>query len=426
MSACYWPSRFPAVDQEVNGHPLTYLDSAATTLRPQSVIDAIVEYYSRDNANPAKVHQLASRASERLSAARAAVAQFIGATDPLEVIFVRGTTEGINLIATAGATANLREGDELVISVAEHYSNLLPWTRAAERAGAVVRVASVDDEGRLTPEHLHAVLSPRTKLVAFSHVSNVLGYVNPVRELTSAAKSVGAVVVVDGAQAAPHVAIDVHAIGCDFYVFSGHKMLGPMATGVVWGRCERLEQMPPFHVGSNMAHNVSISGAEFERGALKYQAGTPDVAGPVGLHAAISFLQQAGRELARRAGPAAHWAHQPGAPHPGLHLYSPRTVSGLNRGRARSGRHCRESRRHGGVAAARAFRRFRGRSRLGLRVHDTCGDRSARLRSPATCWRVMRQKRSARKGSGSKRGDSPLISCASSRPVPGAVLSPAI
>lgn len=295
-----WPSRFPALGQEVNGRPLAYLDSAATTLRPQSVIDALVEYYSTDNANPAKVHQLASRASERLNQARAAVAQFIGATDPLEVVFVRGTTEGINLIASTGATANLRHGDEVVISVAEHYSNLLPWTRAAERAGAVVRVADVDDEGRLTPERLSAMLSKRTRLVAFSHVSNVLGYVNPVRELTTAAKSVGAVVVVDGAQGAPHVAVDVQEFGCDFYVFSGHKMLGPMATGVLWGRRELLDRMAPYHVGSNMAHNVSLTAAEFETGALKFQAGTPDVAGPVGLRAAISFFQQAGREALQR------------------------------------------------------------------------------------------------------------------------------
>jgi SufS family cysteine desulfurase len=295
-----WPSQFPALGQQVNGRPLVYLDSAATTLRPQAVIDALVEYYSTDNANPAKVHQLASRASDRLSQARAAVARFIGAADPLEVVFVRGTTEGINLIASAGATANLRDGDEIVISIAEHYSNLLPWTRAAERAGAVVRVADVDDEGRLTPDRLTAVLSKRTKIVSFSHVSNVLGYVNPVRDLTSAAKAVGAVVVVDGAQGAPHVAVDVQDLGCDFYAFSGHKMLGPMGIGVVWGRRELLDKMPPYHVGSNMAHNVSINSVDFEHGALKYQAGTPVVAGPVGLRAAITFFQQAGRETLQR------------------------------------------------------------------------------------------------------------------------------
>ncbi|MEO7133374.1 MAG: cysteine desulfurase [Vicinamibacterales bacterium] len=295
-----WPSRFPALGQAIHGHTLTYLDSAATTLRPQSVIDALVDYYSTDNANPAKLHELASRAADRLSQARAAVAGFIGAADPLEVIFVRGSTEGLNLVASAGATADLNAGDEVVVSVTEHYSNLMPWTRAAERAGAVIRVADVDDEGRLTPERLSAVLSRRTKLVAFGHVSNVLGYLNPVRELTAAAKTVGAVVVVDGAQGAPHAAINVQELGCDFYVFSGHKMLGPMGTGVVWGRRELLDRMPPYHVGSNMAHEVSIGGAQYEHGALKYQAGTPDVAGPVGLHAAVSFFQAAGRDALQR------------------------------------------------------------------------------------------------------------------------------
>jgi cysteine desulfurase/selenocysteine lyase len=286
--------------QDVNGHPLTYLDSGATTLRPQSVIDALVDYYSTDNANPAKVHRLAARAADRLTRARLALSKFVRAADPSEIIFVRGTTEGINLVASAWGGANLKNGDELVISIAEHYSNLLPWRRAAENAGAVIRVADVDDEGRLTPDRLAAVLSKRTRLVAFSHVSNVLGYVNPVRELTAAAKQVGATVVVDGAQGAPHVAIDVQDLGCDFYIFSGHKMLGPMGTGVVWGRRALLDAMPPYHVGSNMAHEVTATGAELEHGALKYQAGTPDVAGPVGLSAAVSFFEQAGRDAVQR------------------------------------------------------------------------------------------------------------------------------
>ena len=290
-----WPSAFPALRQRIDGHPLTYLDSAATTLRPQSVIDALVDYYSTDNANPAKVHRLAARAADRLNHARTTVARFVGAGDPLEIIFVRGTTEGLNLVASTWAATNLKRGDEIVISIAEHYSNLLPWRRAAERTGAVLRVADVDEEGRMTPERLAAALSTRTKLVAFSHVSNVLGYVNPARELAAAAKQAGAVVVIDGAQGAPHVAINVQDIGCDFYVFSGHKMLGPLGTGVVWGRRDLLDAMPPYHVGSNMAHEVTADGAQLEHGALKYQAGTPDVAGPVGLNAAITFFEQAGR-----------------------------------------------------------------------------------------------------------------------------------
>lgn len=295
-----WPSAFPALDQEINGRPLNYLDSAATTLRPQSVIDALVDYYSTDNANPAKVHRLAARAADRLNQARSALGRFVGAKDPLEIIFVRGTTEGLNLIASTWAAANLKPGDEIVVSIAEHYSNLLPWRRAAKETGAVMRVADVDDEGRLTPEHLQAALSTRTRLVAFSHVSNVLGYVNPARELTAAAKQAGATVVIDGAQGAPHVAVDVQGIGCDFYVFSGHKMLGPMGTGVVWGRRGLLDAMPPYHVGSNMAHEVTADDAQLEHGALKYQAGTPDVAGPVGLSAAVGFFDKAGRAALQR------------------------------------------------------------------------------------------------------------------------------
>lgn len=295
-----WPSPFPALRQEISGHRLTYLDSAATTLRPQSVIDALVDFYSTDNANPARVHRLAARAAERLNLARQAVARFVHAADPSEIIFVRGTTEGINLVASAWAGANLTRGDEIVISIAEHYSNLLPWRRAAQDSGAVIRVADVDDEGRLTPERLGAVLSKRTKLVAFSHVSNVLGYVNPVRELTAAARHAGATVVIDGAQGVPHVAVDVQDIGCDVYVFSGHKMLGPMGTGVVWARRALLDAMPPYHVGSNMAHEVTADSAELERGASKYQAGTPDVAGPVGLSAAVSFFEKAGRAALQR------------------------------------------------------------------------------------------------------------------------------
>jgi SufS family cysteine desulfurase len=290
---------FPALRQLVNGQPLIYLDSAATTLRPQSVIDALVEYYSADNANPSPVHTLAAKAAARLSAARAAAAHFVNAASPAEIIFVRGTTEGMNLVASTWGAANLGAGDEVVLSVAEHASNLMPWARAAERAGARVRVAEVDDGGRLTADAVKAVLSNRTRLVAFSHVSNVLGFVNPAREITHAAKAAGAVVAIDGAQGAPHVRVDVQDIGCDFYVWSGHKMLGPMGTGAVWGRRELLDRLPPYHVGSNMAHAVTLDHADLESGAQKYQAGTPDVAGPVGLHAAMRLFDRVGYDAIR-------------------------------------------------------------------------------------------------------------------------------
>lgn len=294
-----WPSTFPALKQRVNDQPLVFLDSAATTLRPQSVIDALVDYYSTDNANPSRVHTLASRAADRLANARQTVAGFVNAADPSEIVFTRGTTEGLNLVANTWGAANLRSGDEVVLTVAEHASNLMPWTRAARQAGAIVRVADVDDQGRVDPDSLRKQLSSRTRLVAFSHVSNVLGYVNPAKEITLLAKKSGACVVIDGAQGAPHVKIDVQDLGCDFYVFSGHKMLGPMGTGVAWGRRDLLEAMPAFHVGSNMAHDVDFEQATLEQGAQKFQAGTPDVAGPVGLAAAVKFFEAAGPAFQR-------------------------------------------------------------------------------------------------------------------------------
>jgi cysteine desulfurase/selenocysteine lyase len=292
-----WPSSFPALRQRVNGNPLTFLDSAATTLRPQSVIDAIAEYYSSDNANPSRVHTLASRAADRLASARQAVARFVHAADPSEIVFVRGTTEGVNLIAATWGAANVKNGDDIVLSVAEHASNLMPWTRLARQVGARVHVLDVDDSGRPRLDALQRLLSSRTRLVAFSHVSNVLGYVNPASEMCALARDAGARVVIDGAQGAPHVPIDVQALGCDFYVFSGHKMLGPMGSGVVWGKRELLDAMPPYHVGSNMAHEIDFDRAVLEHGAQKFQAGTPDVAAPVGLAAAVGFFEKAGKRL---------------------------------------------------------------------------------------------------------------------------------
>ena len=295
----FWPSTFPALRQRVHEHPLSYLDSAATTLRPQSVIDALVDYYSTDNANPSPVHTLASRAADRLAAARQAVARFVNAAEPTEIIFVRGTTEGLNLVASTWGAANLQAGDEIVLTVAEHSSNLMPWTRTARQAGARIRVVDVDDEGRPRIDQFKEILSDRTRVVAFSHVSNVLGYINPVKEMCALARDAGARVVIDGAQGAPHVKVDVQDFGCDFYIFSGHKILGPMGTGVVWGRRELLEAMPPYHVGSNMAHHADFERADFEHAALKFQAGTPDVAGAVGLAAAVRFFEAAGPLLRR-------------------------------------------------------------------------------------------------------------------------------
>jgi len=287
---------FPALGQTINGYPLRYLDSAATTLRPKAVIDAIAGYYATDNANPSPIHTLARKAAERLATARQTVATFLNAPSPDEIVFVRGSTEGINLVAETWGRANVGPGDEIILTIAEHNSNLLPWTRVAERAGASVRIADVDDEGRPNLDQLKRLLSPRTRLVAFSHVSNVLGLINPAKEICAMARQAGARVVIDGAQGAPHTRVDVRELDCDFYVFSSHKLLGPMGCGVVWGRRELLEQMPPFHVGSNMAHEVDFTHASYEHAALKFQAGTPDVAGPVGLAAAVNLLMTQGHD----------------------------------------------------------------------------------------------------------------------------------
>jgi cysteine desulfurase / selenocysteine lyase len=289
-------AHFPAFTAADAG--TVYLDSAATTHRAQAVIDAIVRYYQEDNANPARVHARARRAAECLASARQTVAEFLNAADPLEVIFTRGTTEAVNLAAATWGAAQLKNGDEIILTVSEHNSNLLPWATAARRAGATVRAIDVDDDGRLRLDELQRQLSSRTRLVAFSHVSNVLGMVNPAKEIAKAARDAGARVFIDGAQGAPHVPIDVRDLQCDFYAFSGHKMTGPMGSGVLWGRRELLEAMPPYHVGSNMAHEVDFEHATFEHGALKFQAGTPDVAQPVGLAAAARLLMSSRETLA--------------------------------------------------------------------------------------------------------------------------------
>jgi len=290
------PIHFPALSQRVNGHRLNYLDSAATTLRPQCVIDALADFYATDNANPSPAHTLARRSAQRLAHARAAVARFVNANEPGEIVFVRGTSEGVNLVASTWGRTNLRPGDEVIVTLAEHNSNLMPWTYAAALAGATVRVVDVDEDGRLRIDQLEMLLSPRTRIVAFSHVSNVLGLINPAEQICALAHQAGARALIDGAQSAPHVPIDVRRLDCDFYVFSGHKMLGPMATGVLWARRGLLDEMPPYHLGSNMAHHVLLDGEVLEHGAQKFQAGTPDVAGPVGLAAAMHFLESAGAD----------------------------------------------------------------------------------------------------------------------------------
>ena len=298
-----WRSHFPALHQRVGDRPLAYLDTAATSQRPVQVINAIADFYRKDNANPSgALHALARRANDRYEGARKTVGEFIGARDPLEVVFTRGTTEAINLVASSWCGANLKPGDEILVGVAEHSSNMLPWQMAAKRNGAVIRYFDIDDDGHLRLDDFDAKLSRRTRLVAFSHVSNVLGMINPARELTIRAHAAGATVLIDGAQSAPHFALDVHDIGCDFLAFSGHKMCGPMGCGVLWGKRELLEAMPPYQAGSNMAHDVDIDSMHASSGALKFGAGTPNVADAVGLAAAATFLRGIGLD--------ALWKHE--------------------------------------------------------------------------------------------------------------------
>lgn len=300
-SVTTWREQFPALGQSVNGQPLAYLDSAATTLRPRRVIDELTRFYEGDNANPsATLHTLARRAAQRYNAARQRVATFLNAVDPSEIVFTRGTTEGINVVAAAWGPANLRAGDEIVLTVAEHYSNLLPWRALADRVGATIRTVDIGDDGVLSPSRLAQACTSRTRLVAFSHVSNVLGIVNPAAEICEVARRHGALTLIDAAQSAPHIKLDVRALGCDFLACSAHKLLGPMGIGVLWGRRDLIEAMPPYQWGSNMAHDVDATSAQLEHGAAKYQAGTPNVSGPVGLAAAIDFLDQSGFDALAR------------------------------------------------------------------------------------------------------------------------------
>jgi cysteine desulfurase/selenocysteine lyase len=291
--------QFPVLKERINGHRLVYLDSAATTQRPRAVLDALTSFYMHENANPAKsLHTLASRSATLFGEARETVARFVHAHEPEEIIWTRGTTEAINLVAASWGGANLGPGDEIILTVSEHYSSLVPWQLAAKRAKARVRILDVEENGCLRLDQLDALLSERTKLVALPHVSNVLGLINPVKETCERVHRAGALVLVDGAQSVPHFPIDVQDLGCDFFAFSGHKMLGPMGIGVLWARREILDNMPPFQAGSNMAHDVEIESAptRFAEGALKFEAGTPNVSGAVGLAAAVKLLESLDRK----------------------------------------------------------------------------------------------------------------------------------
>ncbi|MCF5728317.1 SufS family cysteine desulfurase [Aeromonas veronii] len=290
-------SQFPALAQEVNGHPLVYLDNAATTQKPRAVLDAIAHYYGADNANVHRAaHALSGRATRAFEAARETVARFINAPHSHEVIWTRGTTEAINLVAQSWGMSELKAGDEIILSTLEHHTNIVPWQLVAQRTGAVIRVIPLNERGDLDLAAYHAMLGPRTRLVSVAHVSNALGTVNPVTWIVEAAKAVGAVTLIDGAQAVAHLEVDVQAIGCDFYAFSGHKLYGPTGIGVLWGCTELLERMPPWQAGGEMIDRVSFSGTTFNTLPFKFEAGTPHIAGAIGLAAAIDFVMGQDRQ----------------------------------------------------------------------------------------------------------------------------------
>jgi len=288
---------FPILRETVNGRPIVYLDNAASTQKPRQVIDAIATHYERNNANVHRgIHELSNRATDAYDGARARVAALFGIADPAELIWTRGTTEGLNLVAYAWGMTNLRAGDEILLSVLEHHSNLVPWQIVAQRTGARLRFLELDDQGRLDLSGLDYLLSERTKLVSLAHVSNALGTVNPIREIAARARAAGALMVVDGAQSAPHMPVDVPSLGADFYAFSGHKMCGPTGIGGLWGRREVLESMPPFHGGGDMIEWVELEHSTYAPIPGKFEAGTPNIAGAVGLAAAADYLASIGRE----------------------------------------------------------------------------------------------------------------------------------
>ena len=290
-------SEFPILSTEMRGQPLTYLDSGASAQKPRVVIDAMADFYSTHYANIHRgVYHLSAEATRQFEAVRGKVAAFIGAANEREIIFVRNATEAINLVARSWGEQNISEGDEIVLTQMEHHANIVPWQMLAKRCGAVIRVAEIDDDGVLDVAHLTSLLGPKTKLLAFTHVSNALGTINPVTQLVALARDRGITTLVDGAQAVPHQRVSVDEIGADFYVFSGHKVVGPSGAGVLHGRMDLLEAMPPFLGGGDMIESVSFEGTTFAPVPHKFEAGTPDIASIIGFGAAIDYLEAIGMD----------------------------------------------------------------------------------------------------------------------------------
>ena len=314
---------FPILAREVYGRPLVYLDNAATTQKPRAVVEAMVQEYYEVNANVHRgVHYLSQQATDLHEEARRTVACFIHAASEAEVVFTRGTTESLNLVADAYSRAFLHEGDEVLISVMEHHSNIVPWQLARERMGLVIKVIPMTDEGEMDLQAYEQLFTPRTKLVCVAHVSNVLGTVNPVRKMADIAHEHGAHILVDGAQSVPHFRVDVQEIGCDFLTFSGHKVYGPTGIGVLYGREALLERMPPYQGGGEMIARVSFEHTTYERLPFKFEAGTPDYVGTHALAVALDYVSRLGMDHIHRHEQAlTQYAMEQMAAIPGMHLY---------------------------------------------------------------------------------------------------------
>jgi cysteine desulfurase/selenocysteine lyase len=320
-------SDFPVLDQQVHGHPLVYLDSAASSQKPRAVIDALSHYYERDNANVHRaLHELSARATDAFEAARKKAARFIGAASGDEIIFTRGCTEGINLVANSWGGQNLKLGDVILVTGMEHHSNLVPWQLLAQRTGATLKHIPVLDDGTLDPAAIESLINEQVKLFAFVHISNSLGTINPARELCAKAKAVGAVTLLDGAQSVGHLPVNVAEIGCDFMVFSGQKMCAPTGIGVLYGRMALLEKMPPWHGGGEMILSVTLEDSTYKPPPHRFEAGTPDIAGVIGLGAAIDYMEAIGLEnIHQHDHNLSNYAEQCMSEVPGIRILGPQS-----------------------------------------------------------------------------------------------------
>jgi len=326
---------FPILHQDVHGKPLIYFDNAATSQKPRQMNNALVHYYERDNANVHRgIHELSNRSTIAFEAARTRTAKFINARNADEIIFTRGTTESINLVAATWGRKNLNAGDVILLTEMEHHSNLVPWQMLAQQTGArIAYIPVTGDEGLLDLSRLDSMLTPQVKLLSMVHVGNSMGTRNPVEELCARAKKLGITTLVDGAQSAGHLPVDVQALGCDFFAFSGHKICGPTGIGVLWGRQELLEAMPPYQGGGEMILTVGYDKTEFKSAPHRFEAGTPDISGPIGLHAAMDYLDAIGREnIWKHDQELAQYAYEKLSGLADIRLFGPRLGSPLRAG----------------------------------------------------------------------------------------------